>query len=83
MERKTKSVLLGAKLKEMDDMNEPIMSLVRSKTPVSVFLTNGVKLSGVVSWAGEQSIVLRHDRDQLIFIINIASICPESGIFFS
>lgn len=74
-----KQVNLGAKLSELDSSNEPLYAMVHNSTPVNCYLMNGVRLSGTVIWADQDIIVLRDDRDQMLFRHGIASICPQTG----
>ena len=40
----------------------------KSKTPVTVFLVNGVKLQGIITWFDNFSILLRRDgHTQLVY----------------
>jgi RNA chaperone Hfq len=73
---------LGAKVASINESDQPLTSLITNMLPVSIFLVNGVKLSGQVIWADQFLLVLRGDRDQILTRVNIASILPESGVFF-
>jgi host factor-I protein len=47
------------------------------KTPVTIFLMNGIKLQGIVDWFDKFSVVLRRDRQsQLVYKSTISTIVP-------
>ena len=49
----------------------------KSKTPVTVFLVNGVKLQGVVTWFDNFCVLLRRDgHSQLVYMHAISTIMP-------
>jgi host factor-I protein len=51
------------------------------KTPVTIFLMNGIKLQGIVDWFDKFSVVLRRDRDsQLVYKSTIATIAPMMAV---
>ena len=53
----------------------------KNKISVTVFLVNGVKLQGVVSWFDNFSILLRRDeQSQLIYKHAISTIMPSTTI---
>ena len=53
----------------------------KEKTPVTVFLVNGVKLQGIVSWFDNFSVLLRRDgHTQLIYKHAISTIMPTGPI---
>ena len=53
----------------------------KSKIPVTVFLMNGVKLQGVISWFDNFSILLRRDgHSQLVYKHAISTIMPAQPI---
>ena len=55
--------------------------LRESKTPVTIFLMNGIKLQGTVDWFDKFSVVLRRDRhSQLVYKSTIATISPVSPV---
>ncbi|GAA4040852.1 hypothetical protein GCM10022281_22270 [Sphingomonas rosea] len=52
-------------------------SLRRSKTPVTIFLVKGVKLTGVITWFDAFSLLLRRDGvSQLIYKHAMSTIMP-------
>jgi host factor-I protein len=51
--------------------------LRKNKTPVTVFLVNGVKLQGVITWFDNFSILLRRDAHaQLVYKHAISTVMP-------
>ena len=53
----------------------------REKTPVTVFLMNGVKLQGVITWFDNFCILLRRDRhSQLVYKHAISTVMPSVPI---
>jgi len=51
------------------------------KTPVTVFLVNGIKLQGIIDWFDRFSVVLRRDRhSQIIYKHTIATILPMMAV---
>lgn len=56
-------------------------SLRKTKTPVTIFLVNGVKLQGVVSWFDSFCVLLRRDgQAQLVYKHAISTIMPAQPI---
>lgn len=55
--------------------------LRKNKSSVTIYLTNGVKLQGIVSWFDNFTILLRHEgHSQLIFKHAISTILPLNPI---
>ncbi|MSP52189.1 MAG: RNA chaperone Hfq [Alphaproteobacteria bacterium] len=53
----------------------------KSKVPVTVFLVNGVKLQGVITWFDNFSLLLRRDgHAQLVYKHAISTIMPSGPI---
>ena len=56
-------------------------SVRRSKTPLTVFLVNGVKLQGVVTWFDNFCVLLRRDgQSQLVYKHAISTIMPAQPV---
>lgn len=52
--------------------------LRKNKTPTTVFLVNGVKLQGVVTWFDNFSVLLRREaHSQLIYKHAISTVMPN------
>lgn len=50
----------------------------KNKTPVTVFLVNGVKLQGIVTWFDNFSVLLRRDgHTQLVYKHAISTVMPS------
>ncbi len=53
----------------------------RSKTPVTIFLVNGVKLQGIITWFDNFSVLLRRDgHTQLVYKHAISTVMPSAPI---
>lgn len=53
----------------------------KSKVPVTVFLVNGVKLQGAVTWFDNFSLLLRRDQHiQLVYKHAISTIMPGAPL---
>lgn len=53
----------------------------KSKTPVTVFLVNGVKLQGIITWFDNFSVLLRRDgHTQLVYKHAISTVMPSAPI---
>ncbi len=56
-------------------------SVRRAKTPLTIFLVNGVKLQGVVSWFDNFCVLLRRDgQSQLVYKHAISTIMPAQPV---
>ena len=50
----------------------------KNKVPVTIFLVNGVKLQGIVTWFDNFSILLRRDaHSQLVYKHAISTVMPS------
>jgi host factor-I protein len=50
----------------------------KNKTPVTIFLVNGVKLQGIVTWFDQFSVLLRRDgHTQLVYKQAISTVMPS------
>ena len=55
--------------------------LRKHKTPTTVFLVNGVKLQGIVTWFDNFSLLLRREaHSQLIYKHAISTVMPNEPI---
>ncbi len=53
----------------------------KNKTPVTIFLINGVKLQGIVSWFDNFCVLLRRDHhSQLVYKHAISTVMPTGPI---
>lgn len=56
-------------------------SVRKSKTPLTIFLMNGVKLGGVVTWFDNFCVLLRRDGQvQLVYKHAISTIMPSEPV---
>ena len=54
-----------------------------NKTPVTVFLVNGVKLQGLISFFDENSLLLKRDgHTQLVYKHAVSTIMPGTVVEF-
>lgn len=53
----------------------------KNKSPVTVFLVNGVKLQGIISWFDNFCVLLRRDgHSQLVYKHAISTVMPVAPI---
>ncbi len=53
----------------------------KNKTPVTVFLINGVKLQGIITWFDNFCVLLRRDQhSQLVYKHAISTVMPAAAI---
>ena len=53
----------------------------KNKVSVTVFLINGVKLQGIITWFDENSLLLRRDgHTQLIYKHAVSTIMPSTAV---
>ncbi len=64
--------------KKNQNLQDTFLNHVRkNKTPLTIFLVNGVKLQGVVSWFDNFCVLLRRDgHSQLVYKHAISTIMP-------
>ena len=56
-------------------------SVRKTKTPLTIFLVNGVKLQGVVSWFDNFCVLLRRDgQAQLVYKHAISTVVPARAV---
>ncbi len=65
-----------------NNLQDVFLNTVRkSKTPVTMFLVNGVKLQGVITWFDNFSVLLRRDgHSQLVYKHAISTVMPAAPI---
>lgn len=65
-----------------NNLQDVFLNTVRkSKTPVTMFLVNGVKLQGVITWFDNFSVLLRRDgHSQLVYKHAISTVMPATPI---
>ena len=53
----------------------------KSKTPMTIYLVNGVKLQGIITWFDNFSVLLRRDgHTQLVYKHAISTVMPGAPI---
>ncbi len=64
------------------NLQETFLNQVRKgKTPVTVFLVNGVKLQGVITWFDNFCVLLRRDgHSQLVYKHAISTVMPGAPV---
>ncbi len=67
---------------DKQNLQDAFLNQVRkSKVPVTVFLINGVKLQGVITWFDNFCVLLRRDgQSQLVYKHAISTIMPSQSI---
>ncbi len=56
-------------------------NLRKTKMPVTIFLVNGVKLQGIITWFDNFSVLLRRDaHSQLVYKHAISTIMPAGAL---
>ena len=67
--------------KKQNAQNVFLNYIRKHKTPVTVFLVNGVKLQGIVTWFDIFSVLLRRDgHTQLVYKHAISTIMPSEPV---
>ncbi|MEQ1651059.1 MAG: RNA chaperone Hfq [Hyphomicrobium sp.] len=63
---------------KQQNLQDTFLNYVRkNKTPLTIFLVNGVKLQGIVSWFDNFCVLLRRDgHSQLVYKHAISTIMP-------
>lgn len=67
---------------DKQNLQDAFLNKVRKdKVPVTVFLINGVKLQGVISWFDNFCVLLRRDgQSQLVYKHAISTVMPGAPI---
>lgn len=67
---------------EKSNVQDVFLNTIRkTKNPVTIFLVNGVKLQGIVTWFDNFSILLRRDSaSQLVYKHAISTIMPTNAL---
>jgi host factor-I protein len=79
-EQKTETTAMAAE--RAQNLQDTFLNNVRkNKTPLTIFLVNGVKLQGVVTWFDNFCLLLRRDgHSQLVYKHAISTIMPGHPI---
>ena len=64
------------------NLQDVFLNAVRKgKTPLTIFLVNGVKLQGIITWFDNFSVLLRRDSQvQLVYKHAISTIMPSGPV---
>lgn len=61
--------------------NDFLNDIKENKIAVTVFLINGVKLQGVITWFDDASLLLRRDgHTQLVYKHAVSTIMPSTAV---
>lgn len=65
-----------------NSLQDTFLNAVRkTKTPVTMFLVNGVKLQGMITWFDNFSVLLRRDgHSQLVYKHAISTVMPAGPV---
>lgn len=65
-----------------NNLQDVFLNAVRkAKIPVTMFLVNGVKLQGMITWFDNFSVLLRRDgHSQLVYKHAISTVLPASPV---
>jgi host factor-I protein len=78
-QQERKKAMSGDKKQNLQDTF--LNSVRKTKTPLTIFLVNGVKLQGVVSWFDNFCVLLRRDgQSQLVYKHAISTIMPAQPV---
>ena len=70
---------MAAKAQNLQDVF--LNNVRKSKIPVTVFLVNGVKLQGIITWFDNFSLLLRRDEhSQLVYKHAVSTLMPAQAI---
>jgi len=69
---------------DKQNLQDAFLNNVRkAKNPVTIFLVNGVKLQGVITWFDNFCVLLRRDgSSQLVYKHAISTIMPSQPVNF-
>jgi host factor-I protein len=78
--RKKRTRIMAAE--KTQNLQDTFLNYVRkNKTPLTIFLINGVKLQGIVSWFDNFCVLLRRDgHSQLVYKHAISTIMPGGPV---
>jgi host factor-I protein len=73
---------MGLTMDKKQNLQDTFLNAVRkAKTPLTIFLVNGVKLQGVVTWFDNFCVLLRRDGQvQLVYKHAISTIMPGAPV---
>ena len=70
------------KMEKSQNLQDAFLNAVRKeKNPVTVFLVNGVKLQGIITWFDNFCVLLRRDgHSQLVYKHAISTVMPSGPV---
>lgn len=82
VEKDCKNIRLSLMATDRQNLQDAFLNHVRkTKVPVTIFLINGVKLQGVITWFDNFCVLLRRDgQSQLVYKHAISTIMPSQPI---
>ncbi len=77
----TKKVASMAAEKSQNVQDVFLNHIRKNKVPVTIFLVNGVKLQGIITWFDNFSVLLRRDaHSQLVYKHAISTVMPATPV---
>jgi host factor-I protein len=72
----------GPRMEKKQNLQDTFLNAVRkNKTPLTIFLVNGVKLQGIVTWFDNFCVLLRRDGQiQLVYKHAISTVMPGAPV---
>ena len=69
-------------MNKSENLQETFLNQIRKeKSSVTIFLINGVKLQGIITWFDNFSILLKRDTHiQLVYKHSISTIMPSTSV---
>ena len=69
-------------MNKSENLQETFLNQIRKeKSSVTIFLINGVKLQGIITWFDNFSILLKRDTHiQLVYKHSISTIMPSTNV---
>jgi len=65
-------------------LQDPFLNALRKqRCPVAIYLTNGIKLQGVVSSFDQNVILLRNNTKQMVYKHAVATVVPSRNIIWN
>ncbi len=79
LRQEKEKLTMGERANSLQDV---FLNAVRkTRTPVTMFLVNGVKLQGVITWFDNFSVLLRRDgHSQLVYKHAISTVMPAAPL---
>ena len=69
---------------KVQSLQDPFLNaLRRQRVPVSIYLTNGIKLQGVVAAFDKYVVLLKNNTKQVVFKHAIATVVPSRNIVYN